>query len=157
MKVDVLPIGQFQENIYVLHDQGHVLIFDPGRYAKKVAETIGKDETVDGIILTHGHSDHTGAADDLNDMYHCGIYMNKKDYILVDPSYAGKHGFDSADEKRAPSGRRRPFTFHILQNATGTNPVAPFSSSIKGPNRRRTDRSQDRRRSRNYRPRYNRA
>lgn len=95
MKVDVLPIGQFQENIYVLHDQGHVLIFDPGRYAKKVAAAIGKDETVDGIILTHGHSDHTGAADDLNDLYHCGVYMNMKDYILVDPSCAGKHGFDS--------------------------------------------------------------
>lgn len=95
MKLDVLPIGQFEENIYVLHDQGHVLIVDPGRYAKRIAEMIADDETVDGIILTHGHADHTGAADDLAELYHCSIYMNREDYVLVDPSYAGKHGFDA--------------------------------------------------------------
>jgi glyoxylase-like metal-dependent hydrolase (beta-lactamase superfamily II) len=94
MKLDVLPIGQFEENIWVLHDRGHVLVIDPGRFAKRISEVIGDDETVDGIILTHGHSDHTGAADDLADMYGCGIWMNREDYILVDPSFAGKHGFD---------------------------------------------------------------
>ena len=94
MKLDILPIGQYEENIYVLHDKGHVLIIDPGRSAKTIASVIGEDETVDAVILTHGHADHTQAADDICDMYHCPVYMNREDFILVDPSFAGKHGFD---------------------------------------------------------------
>lgn len=94
MKLDILPIGQYEENVYVLHDNGHVLIIDPGRSAKTIASMIAQDETVDAVILTHGHADHTQAADDISEMYHCPVYMNREDYILVDPSFAGKHGFD---------------------------------------------------------------
>lgn len=94
MKLDILPIGQYEENVYVLHDKGHVLIIDPGRSAKTIASVIAEDETVDAVILTHGHADHTQAADDISEMYHCPVYMNREDYILVDPSFAGKHGFD---------------------------------------------------------------
>ncbi|MBQ3459248.1 MAG: MBL fold metallo-hydrolase [Solobacterium sp.] len=94
MKLDILPIGQYEENVYVLHDKGHVLIIDPGRSAKTIASVIAPDETVDAVILTHGHADHTQAADDISEMYHCPVYMNREDYILVDPSFAGKHGFD---------------------------------------------------------------
>lgn len=94
MKLDILPIGQYEENVYVLHDKGHVLIIDPGRSAKTIASVIAQDETVDAVILTHGHADHTQAADDISEMYHCPVYMNREDYILVDPSFAGKHGFD---------------------------------------------------------------
>ena len=38
MKVDVLPIGLYQENIYVLHDHDHVLIVDPGAHAREIAK-----------------------------------------------------------------------------------------------------------------------
>ena len=58
MKVDVLPIGLYQENSYVLHDHDHVLFIDPGRYAKQIAACVSEKETVDGVILTHTHSDH---------------------------------------------------------------------------------------------------
>lgn len=95
MKLDVLPIGLYGENIYVLHENKHVLIVDPGKYAKQIASCIKKDETVDGIVLTHGHEDHTGAVDDLVDMYGCNVYMDMDDFILVDPKYAGSHGFDA--------------------------------------------------------------
>ena len=50
MRLDILPIGQFEENSYVLHDNGHVLFIDPGRYYKKIMECVGKDEVVDGIV-----------------------------------------------------------------------------------------------------------
>ncbi len=88
MKLDILPIGQFEENCYILHDSGHVLFVDPGRHYKKLIEMIGKDEVVDGILLTHGHSDHTGATDDICDLYHCPVYMDFRDYPLVDPKTA---------------------------------------------------------------------
>lgn len=95
MKLNVLPIGLYEENIYVLHENGHVLIIDPGKNAKAIAQCIEKDEIVAGICLTHGHEDHTGAVDDLVDLYDCPVYMNMDDYILVDPKYAGSHGFDA--------------------------------------------------------------
>ncbi len=95
MKLDVLPIGLYGENIYVLHDNDHVLIVDPGKYAKEIQKYISKNEVVDGIVLTHWHEDHTGAVDDLVDIYHCPVYMDLDDYDLVDPKYAGSHGFDA--------------------------------------------------------------
>ena len=95
MKLDILPIGQFEENSYVLHDNGHVLFVDPGRYYKKIMECVGKNEIVDGILLTHGHSDHTGAVDDLCDVYNCPVYMDHHDLALVLPSNAGKYGYSA--------------------------------------------------------------
>lgn len=95
MKIDVLPIGLYQENIYVLHDHGHVLVIDPGRYAKQIASCIEKNETVDGIILTHGHEDHTGAVDDLTDLIPCRVFMHPADMQLTDPSLAVKTGYST--------------------------------------------------------------
>ena len=93
MRLDILPIGQFEENSYVLHDNGHVLFIDPGRYYKKIMECVGKDEVVDGIVLTHGHSDHT--VDDLCDVYNCPVYMDHHDLPLILPSNAGHYGYSA--------------------------------------------------------------
>lgn len=93
MNLDILPIGLYDENSYVLHHQGHVLFIDPGRYAKEIKKYVKKNEIVDGIVLTHGHEDHTGAVDDLVEQYHCPVYMHTADRILTDPTCTRK-GFD---------------------------------------------------------------
>jgi len=93
MNLDILPIGLYQENSYVLHDQGHVLFIDPGRYAKEIMKCVKSEEKADGIILTHGHEDHTGAVDDLAEAYQCPVYMHSADMILTDPKETGR-GFD---------------------------------------------------------------
>ncbi len=69
----------------MLHQDGHVLIVDPGANARAIASVIEKDECVDGILLTHGHEDHTLAVDDLVDLYHCSVWMHPADLPLVDP------------------------------------------------------------------------
>lgn len=93
MNLDILPIGLYQENSYILHDNGHVLFIDPGRYAKEIMNHIKKDEIIDGIVLTHGHEDHTGAVDDLAKAYQCPVYLHSADLDLVDPKQIGR-GFD---------------------------------------------------------------
>lgn len=93
MKVDVLPIGLYEENSYVLHDHDHVLFIDPGRNAKQIAACVSEKETADGIILTHGHEDHTQAADDLAELFGCPVYMSLEDYVLVDPKNKLRHGY----------------------------------------------------------------
>jgi glyoxylase-like metal-dependent hydrolase (beta-lactamase superfamily II) len=95
MNLDILPIGLYGENSYVLHDKDHVLFIDPGRYAEKIASCVDKNETVDAIVLTHGHEDHTGAVDDLVDKYHCPVYMSAKDVPLVDPKCATDRGYSA--------------------------------------------------------------
>ncbi len=89
MKIDKLPIGQYQENIFILHDNGHVLIIDPGRYPAEIRRHIRTDETVDAILLTHGHHDHTGAVDDLYDIYGCPVYIHDSDRVLTDSKSRG--------------------------------------------------------------------
>lgn len=85
MKIDVLPIGLYGENSYVLHDHDHVLFIDPGRYAGAIAEKVSDKETVDAVVLTHGHEDHVGAVDDLCDHYHVPCYIHPLDKDLIDP------------------------------------------------------------------------
>ena len=60
MKLDVLPIGLFGENSYVLQDHDHVLLIDPGRFPGEIAKQIPAGMPVDAIVLTHGHEDHIG-------------------------------------------------------------------------------------------------
>lgn len=83
MRLDILPIGQFDENIYIVHHQDHVFIVDPGRHAKEIQKYIRENEVVDGIVLTHGHDDHTGAVDDLVDQYHCKVLIHQDDLFMV--------------------------------------------------------------------------
>lgn len=88
-KLDILPIGLYEENVYLLHQDGHVLIIDPGCKMKYITPYI-QDEIVDGIVLTHGHEDHTVAVDDLVEMYHCDVYMHVDEMPLVQ----NKFGYD---------------------------------------------------------------
>lgn len=94
MNLNILPIGLYQENIYILHEDRHVLIVDPGRYHERILACVEKEEKVDGIVLTHGHEDHTGAVDDLVDRCHCQVWMHPADRPLIDPR-EGKHGYAS--------------------------------------------------------------
>lgn len=96
MKIQVLPIGLYGENIYVLHDHGHVLVIDPGAHAKEIAKCIEKDEVVDAVLLTHGHEDHTGACDDLLDLYDVPVYIHPSDKQLIDTEHPTGSGYDGA-------------------------------------------------------------
>ena len=95
MKLDILPIGLYQENVYLLHDRGHVLIVDPGANAKVIRKYVGDGEKVDAIVLTHGHEDHTVAVDDLVDLWHCPVYLHPADRDLVDPALSKGIGYAS--------------------------------------------------------------
>lgn len=92
MKIETLPIGLYGENSYILHDNDHVLFIDPGRFAEELSRHVSSAETVDAILLTHGHEDHTQAVDDLYEMYHCPVYIHEGDYEMVDPKM-GKTNF----------------------------------------------------------------
>ncbi|MBR4444308.1 MAG: MBL fold metallo-hydrolase [Solobacterium sp.] len=94
MKIDVLPLGLYEENIYLIHENGHVLIVDPGCHrAREILKYISKDEKADAIVLTHGHEDHTYCVDDLADELGCPVYMHPLDLPLVQAASSGAKPF----------------------------------------------------------------
>ena len=93
MKVNMLPVGLYMENCYVVHEDGHVLIVDPGGHSDIISSVIEKDEKVEAILLTHGHEDHTSAVEELVSLFHCPVYMSVRDLPLVEESSSCQHPF----------------------------------------------------------------
>ena len=86
-KMDTFVLGMVQVNTYLLWEENHVLIVDPGSKSHKLQETIdSQNGVVDAIVLTHGHFDHIAGVDALVKKYHCPVYINELDMaMLQDP------------------------------------------------------------------------
>ncbi len=80
MKINHYVVGQVQTNCYVVMNEENkeCFIIDPGASAKQLAERIRKDELKPtAIILTHGHFDHAGAAEELAKEFDVKIYAQE--------------------------------------------------------------------------------
>ena len=58
--VEYLVMGQLQNNVYLISDGAGTMVVDPSCDADTILAALG-DRTLDAIILTHNHNDHTGA------------------------------------------------------------------------------------------------
>ena len=68
MKIQALQVGSIGTNCYILCDEAAKVcaVIDPGAEPELILSAAEKlDCTVDKILLTHGHYDHTGAVADL--------------------------------------------------------------------------------------------
>lgn len=93
-KVITVVVGIYQTNCYILKNDNHVCIIDPGKKAERISAEISENEVVDAILLTHGHFDHIGAVDDLVKIYNCPVYVNKEDEeLLTNPLINTAYGF----------------------------------------------------------------
>ena len=86
--VRCVPVkGYFEENcfFYVDNDTKHGFLIDPGAEAERLLELIRREGwTIEKILLTHGHFDHTGAVEALRDALGIPVYAheNADDYLL---------------------------------------------------------------------------
>ena len=81
MIVEMLTVGPFQENAYIVGDEasGEGALIDPGDEATRIAlavEQTGLD--IGRIIITHAHIDHVGAVASLVDEYACPVLMHEE-------------------------------------------------------------------------------
>lgn len=60
MNITKVPVGTLRANCYILEKDNKVLIVDPGDEIDKIRENIKNMEVI-GILITHGHFDHTSA------------------------------------------------------------------------------------------------
>lgn len=95
MNISLVTVGVYQTNCYLLEEDGHTLIIDPGSRYQKILCYIKEDTKVDGILVTHGHVDHIGAVDKLAKLYQCPIYISKEDEIMARDPYLNLSEEDS--------------------------------------------------------------
>lgn len=82
MKFECLEVGRARANSYIIYDEESLeaLIIDPGDTPKVILNMLQtKSLQPKGIILTHHHFDHIGAAKKLKKEYGCPIYIHKDD------------------------------------------------------------------------------
>lgn len=68
LKVNMYVVGPVQTNCYIARntETDEIIIIDPGSAGRQLAEIINKEGYVPkGILLTHGHFDHTDGIADL--------------------------------------------------------------------------------------------
>lgn len=81
-----LPVGQFNANCYLVYDyySREALVVDPGDSADFIlTKIIEFDLNPRGIIATHGHFDHLGAASEIVLSYPVPFMIHKKDEFLL--------------------------------------------------------------------------
>ena len=71
--------GPYMTNCYIVSDdEGNAAVIDPASDADRIMEAAAGLK-VEKILITHGHSDHIGAAAELKDRTGAEIIANKKD------------------------------------------------------------------------------
>lgn len=85
--VRLIPLrGYFDVNAYFYIDDatGHGFLIDPGAQADKVMSVVRSNGwTIEKILLTHGHFDHMGAADELRDALGADVYAYENSNMLL--------------------------------------------------------------------------
>ena len=81
MIVEMLTVGPFQENCYVIGDEdsGTGALIDPGDEAARIALAVERlGLSISQIIVTHSHVDHVGAIAPLKDEFLCPVVMHEE-------------------------------------------------------------------------------
>ncbi len=91
MKIERFVVGINETNTYIIYDSTtlEAIVIDPGDEEKVLIKYIDKNNLKPiGIILTHYHHDHIGAADEVKKKYDSPIYAHKKEVEgLKNPEY----------------------------------------------------------------------
>lgn len=74
--------GILEENCYIITNDKECIVVDPGDDINKILNSI-KDYNLIAILITHYHSDHVGALDELLEYKNVPIY----DYKLKEDEY----------------------------------------------------------------------
>lgn len=94
MEIYTKPLGPVQANCYVLIQNNHALVIDPGSSFSELDSLLGDTITLDAILLTHAHFDHIGGVDEIVKKYSVPVYLNPYEFdFLQDPSKNASQSF----------------------------------------------------------------
>ncbi|MDO4788694.1 MAG: MBL fold metallo-hydrolase [Johnsonella sp.] len=87
LKTEVLVLGPVSTNAYIAYHglSREAVIIDPAAEAKKIIDKIEELSLMPkAILLTHGHFDHIGAAEEVRRFFNIPIYANEAEKELLE-------------------------------------------------------------------------
>ena len=82
MLIKTLTVGHLETNCYVVTNENTLecVVIDPGDESNTILDYIESNGlTCRAVMLTHGHFDHVGAADEVAEQTGATVYMNSRD------------------------------------------------------------------------------
>ena len=109
MDIQLFTVGPFQENTYLLVEQGEAMLIDPGFYSESEYggfknQLADSGANLQAVCLTHAHVDHIlGLNMVLND-FDVPVFVNRSDTYLWDnfPQQAAIFGFSAQPVQAVP-------------------------------------------------------
>ena len=89
--IEQMTVGAWKAECYALTNEAGTIVLDPGAESQRILRWLG-DKKVVGIILTHCHSDHIGAVNELVEAYGCWVACGAHDVDGVADVH--RSGFD---------------------------------------------------------------
>lgn len=89
--IEQMTVGAWKAECYALTNEAGTIVLDPGAEPQRILRWLG-DKKVVGIILTHCHSDHIGAVNELVEAYGCWVACGVDDVDGVADVH--RSGFD---------------------------------------------------------------
>ena len=86
MKIIAMEVGVIGTNCYLVinEEQKTGVVIDPGGDADQILEKIKqKGITIEAIFLTHGHSDHIMAVDEVREVTGAKVYISEADADML--------------------------------------------------------------------------
>ena len=100
MRILSMAVGMIGTNCYILvSDKENCFIIDPGAEADRITAKLEEEKIMPkAILLTHGHFDHIGGAEQLVNTYHIPVYLNRADHAMAeDPELNASRSFGLPD------------------------------------------------------------
>ncbi|NJD59038.1 MAG: hypothetical protein C3F13_17180 [Anaerolineales bacterium] len=92
MDTQIVPIHMMFDTVYALKAEGAILIDggDPGKltnFQRGLEAAAIKPEEIKLIVLTHGHWDHIGSAEDIRTITGAKMLLHQKDMHFLDEAH----------------------------------------------------------------------
>lgn len=72
---NITAIPALQDNyIWIIHDESHAAVVDPGEAAPVLVFVEAQGLQLDAVLCTHHHADHTGGVAKLREVYNMPVY-----------------------------------------------------------------------------------
>ncbi len=96
MNIETVVVGELETNCYIAYDPGtkEAVIIDPGANAPKILGRIGSKGIKPGlVVLTHGHPDHFGVAEEIRKAIEGKVAIHENDAPILESKILTLRGF----------------------------------------------------------------
>ena len=93
--IDILELGPFFVNCYIVGDpeSREGMIIDPSWEPDRIIAHVDRHGlSIDKIVITHGHSDHIGALDEIRNHFKAPVLIGEKDAVMLTDPMANLSG-----------------------------------------------------------------